>query len=194
MAGPERIEWRRSAPSRPLTALAWYATGAVLVVAVVFLLFGGEPDRLGSGVGNPVANLPMWTLVLAAAGAVPFVLKLVRRPVVAANHYALTVRPGWIRTLVLPWARVDEVSVAEVSGERYLLVRCGSGLDRLGNRPQWVDRAVLRRVTRDNAKLGHRYHLAVRLRDFDGGTDSRLAALAAFAPDHVMVANQPDRA
>jgi hypothetical protein len=194
MAGPERIEWRPSAPSRPLTALGWYMAGAVMVVALVFLLFGSEPARLGSGVVNPLADLPMWTVALAAVGATPFVLTLFRRPVVAANHYALTVRPGWVRTLVLPWARVAEVAVADVRGDGYLLVRCGSGLDRLGNRPQWIDRAVLRGAVRHDARLGHQYDVAVRMRDFVGSTDGRLAALAAFAPDHVVVAIQLDRA
>ena len=194
MAGPERIEWRRSPPSRSWAALAWYATGAAFAVGVVFLLFGGEPAHLGAGVTNPLAHVPMWAVGLAVLGAVPFLLALLRRPVVAANHYALTVRPGWVRTLVLPWARVAEVAIADVEGEQYLLVRCGSGLDRLGDRPRWVDQAVLRRVVHGNARVGMRFDVAVRLRDFVGGTDGRIAALAAFAPDHVLVANQLDRA
>src|SRR5262245_18835967 len=132
MAGPERIEWRRSPPSRSLGALGWYAAGAVTVVALAFLLFGTEPAQLGSGVSNPVVHVPMWTVTLAVLGTFPFVLAALRRPVVAANHYALTVRPGWVRTLVLPWARVAEVTVADVHGERYLLVRCRDGLDHLG--------------------------------------------------------------
>jgi hypothetical protein len=194
MAGPERIEWRRSPPSRALGALAWYAAAAAFAVGAVFLLFGAEPEHLGAGVTNPVARVPTWALLLAGLGAVPFVLAVLRRPLVAANHYALTVRPGSLRTLVLPWARVAEVTVAGVAGEEYLLVRCGTGLDPLGDRPQWVDQAVLRRVARDDMRLGQRFHLAVRLRDFVGGTDGRIAALAAFAPDHVNVANQLDPA
>jgi hypothetical protein len=194
MAGPERIEWRRSPPSRALGALAWYAAGAAFAVGLVFLLFGGEPAHLGAGVANPAARVPMWAVLLAGLGALPFLVAVLRRPLVAANHYALTVRPGSVRTLVLPWARVTEVTVADVAGEEYLLVRCGTGLDRLGDRPRWVDRAVLRRVARDHTRLGQRFDLAVRLRDFVGGTDGRIAALAAFAPDHVNVANQLDRA
>src|SRR5262245_5410370 len=151
MAGPERIEWRRSRPSRSLGALGWYVVVAATVVGLAFLLFGTEPAQLGSGVSNPVAHVPMWTVVLAVLGAVPFVLAALRRPVVAANHYALTVRPGWVRTLVLPWARVAEVTVADVQGEGHLLVRCRDGLDQLGNRPQWIDRAVLRSIARENA-------------------------------------------
>ena len=59
----------------------------------------------------------------SAVGAIPFVLAVVRRPRVGANHFALTVRPGWVRTLVLPWSRVAEVTTADIAGERYLLVR-----------------------------------------------------------------------
>jgi hypothetical protein len=194
MAGPERIEWRRSPPSRALGALAWYAAGAAFPVGVVFLLFGGEPAQLGAGVPNPVARVPTWAVVLAGLGAVPFLLAVLRRPLVAANHYALTVRPGSVRTLVLPWARVAEVTVARVAGEEYLLVRCGTPLDPLGNRPQWLDQAVLRHAARDDLRVGQRFDLAVRLRDFVGGTDGQIAALAAFAPDHVNVANQLDPA
>ena len=188
MAGPERIEWRRSFPSRSLAGLGWYGVVAVLIVAAVLLLFGGEPATLDTGGRNPLADIPMWTEVLVGLGAIPFILAVVRRPRVAANHFALTVRPGWVRTLVLPWSRVAEVTTAEVAGERYLLVRCRAGLDSMGDSPHWVDQSVLRGIGREGFRKARRFDLAVRLRDFTPAADGQMTALAAFAPDHVLIA------
>lgn len=188
MPGPERIEWRRSFPSRSLTGLGWYLVFAVVVIAAVLLLFGGEPDQLDNGQPNRLANLPMWTEVIAAVGAVPFVLAVIRRPRIAANHFALTVRPGWVRTLVLPWVHVAEVAVTEVDGERYLLVRCRPDPGRMGDTPRWVDQTVLRALVRDGSRKARHFDLAVRMRDFNPAAESQLAALAAFAPDHVLIA------
>jgi hypothetical protein len=188
VGGPERIEWRRSFPSRSLAALAWYAVVAVLLVAASRLLFGGEPRTLNSGEHNPLADIPMWTEVLVGVGSVPFVLAVIRRPRVGANHFALTVRPGWVRTLVLPWSRVAEVTTADVAGERYLLVRCRAGLDSMGDSPKWVDQSVLRAIAREGPKKAKRFDLAVRLRDFTPAVDGQMTALAAFAPDHVLIA------
>jgi hypothetical protein len=189
VGGPERIEWRRSFPSRSLAALAWYAVVAALIVAAALLLFGSEQPTLDTGERNPLADIPMWTEVLVGLGAVPFVLAVIRRPRVGANHFALTVRPGWVRTLVLPWSHVAEVTTAEVAGERYLLVRCRTGLDRMGDSPHWVDQAVLRAMARERSKKAKRFDLAVRLRDFTPAVDGQMTALAAFAPDHVLIAN-----
>ena len=161
---------------------------AVIVIAAVLLLFGTEPAKLDSGRRNLLADLPMWTEVLAVLGTVPFILAVVRRPRVAANHFALTVRPGWVRTLVLPWSRVAEVTTSAVEGERYLLVRCAVGPDRMGNTPRWVDQTVLRAMARDGSRIGRHYDLAVRMRDFTPAGDGQMAALAAFAPDHVSIA------
>ena len=188
MGGPERIEWRRSVPTRSLAALAWYAVVAVLLVAASLLLFGGERPTLDTGEHNPLADIPMWTEVLVGVGGVPFVLAVVRRPRVGANHFALTVRPGWVRTLVLPWSRVAEVTTADVAGERYLLVRCRAGLDSMGDSPKWVDQSVLRAIAREGSKKAKRFDLAVRLRDFTPAVDGQMTALAAFAPDHVLIA------
>lgn len=189
MAGPERIEWRRSFPSRSLATLAWYALCAALACALVRGLFADEPEVLPSGADNLLADLPMWTVALAAVGAIPFVLAVVRRPRVGANHFALTVRPGWIRTLVLPWSRVAQVALMEVGGERYLLVRLRAGLDRTGTNPTWLDRNVLRELSKTPSKRASGFDVAVHLRDFAGGPDGQLAALAAFAPDQVLIAN-----
>ncbi len=189
MAGPERIEWRRSFPSRSLAALGWYAACATIVVAAVLLLFGDEPEHLSSGARNLLSDVPLWTEVLAVAGVVPFALAVVRRPRVAANHFALIVRPGWVRTLVLPWSRVAEVTIAEVDQERYLLVRCRQSLDQTGNSPHWVDRTVLRALAREGFRKGRHFDLALRMSDFSSpGIDGQMAALAAFAPDHVFIA------
>jgi hypothetical protein len=125
-------------------------------------------------------------------GAAPLVVMLVRRPLVAANHYALTVRPGSVRTLVLPWAHIAVVSVRRVGREPYLLVRCRQSLGALGDHPTWLDQGVLRavvRVPRAGSALAGEYDLAVRLRDFVGHPNAQLSALAAFAPDHVFIAS-----
>jgi hypothetical protein len=188
VAGPERIEWRRSFPSKALSALGWYCVFGVVIVAAMMLLFGGEPERLDSGQRNLLAHIPLWTQVLVALGLVPFLLAVLRRPRVGANHFALTVRPGWVRTLVLPWSRVAEVTTTDVNGERYLLVRCREGLDRMGDSPQWVDQNVLRELHREGSRKARRFDLAVRMRDFTPAADGQIAALAAFAPDHVLIA------
>jgi len=187
VAGPERIEWRRSFPSRSLGTLAWYAVSAILAVVLIRTLFGDEPETLASGAHNPLADVPMWTAGLALAGAVPVVLAVVRRPRVGANHFALTVRPGWVRTLVLPWSRVGEVAAIEAGGERFLAVRLLEGLDRTGTNPAWIDQNVLRELQKIQPVRG--VGVAVRLRDFNGTPDGQLAALAAFAPDQVRITN-----
>ncbi|MEV0564212.1 hypothetical protein [Dactylosporangium sp. NPDC050588] len=189
MAGPERIEWRRSFPSRALVSLAWYVLSASLAVGLVRGFFADEPDVLPSGANNPLADLPMWTVALAAVGATPFVLAVVRRPRVGANHFALTLRPGWVRTLVLPWSRVAQVALMDVGGERYLLVRLRAGLDRTGTNPGWLDQNVVRELSKTPSKRARGFDVAVRLRDFTGTSGGQLAALAAFAPDQVLIAN-----
>jgi len=186
MAGPERIEWRRSFPSAALTGLAWYSSMTALAVGLVYVLFGGEPRDLDSGAANPLAVLPRLALAAALAGLVPFGLPVLRRPTVAANHYALTVRPGPWRTLVLPWARLGAVTVYRTGGESYLLVRLLPALDRLGDHPGWRDQAVLRAIRRTGAPV-EGFDLAVRMRDFVGTPQSLMGALAAFAPDHVLI-------
>ncbi|WP_229835754.1 hypothetical protein, partial [Dactylosporangium sucinum] len=180
MAGPERIEWRRSFPSRSLSTLVWYSVCAALTVLLVRALFADEPEVLGSGAHNPLVDLPMWTLAVACVGAVPVVLSVARRPRVGANHFALTVRPAWIRTLVLPWSRVAEVLMLEIAGERYLVIGLREGLDRTGTNPAWPDRTVLRELAKSDARRAGSYDVAVRLRDFVGVPDGQMASLAAF--------------
>jgi hypothetical protein len=184
MAGPERIEWRRAFPSHAVTLLAWYIVLAGAVLGLIFLLFGGEPAQLDDGSPNPLAAVLPVALVLAVIGCLPIVLIIIRRPIVAANHYA--------RTLVLPWARIAFVAVGRVGRETYLLVRCRELLDALGDHPTWVDQGVLRavlRTPRGGRALAGEFDLAVRLRDFVGEPNAQLATLAAFAPDHVLIAS-----
>jgi hypothetical protein len=194
MAGPDGIEWRRSFPARALRVFAWYAVGAMLVVAVVWLLFGSEPEHLDTGAANPLADIPMWTAVLAAVGAVIALLPVLRRPSVAANHYALIVRPDALRTLMLPWASIAQVVVTDVGDEPYLLVRMLVARESLGDRPGWWDQAVLRAARRAlPGRRGSRlsgYHLAVRMREFAGRPDAQLGTLAAYAPESVVISDR----
>jgi hypothetical protein len=196
MAGPERVEWRRRFPIRSVRLLAWYLAAAALVLAGVWLLFGSEPRRLASGQANPLADVSTWTAVLAAVGGLALLVPALRRPVVTADHYALQVRPGVWRLLVLPWANIAEVSARMVDDEPLLLVRLaaarGARASGTAARPGWWDRAVLRAARqsgRDSEEL-RGYDLAVRLRDFAGRPDAQLATLAAFAPDHVVFSNE----
>jgi hypothetical protein len=189
MAGPERIEWRRSSPSAALTMLTWYASAAALGLGLVWVLFGGEPANLDSGAANPLAILPRAALLLTLVGLVPFGLAVLRRPIVAANHYALTIRPGPWRTLVLPWARLASVTSYRVAGESYLFVRCIEAPGFVGDQPGWADQTVLRAVARQSRTAWpvEGSDLAVRMRDFVGSPAALLSALAAFAPDHVLI-------
>lgn len=190
MAATEQLRWAPAFPTRGVRQLVWFALGAGAFVVAVWGLFGTEPERLPSGDANPLAALPTVTMVLAGVMALPFLLVVARRPVVAADHFALMIRPGALRTLVIPWAQVAEIAGASVDGEPLLLVRCAAGQQRLGDRPRWCDQAPLRAARR--AAGAHRraidsYHLAVRIDEFDGTPAEQLAALAARAPHHVSV-------
>lgn len=200
MAGPDRIAWRRGFPSRAWSRLGWYLTLSAVAIVIAYVLFGSEPQRLEPGRLNPLALVPVGLVVVVVLGGTPFVMALLRRPWVAADHYALTVRPGILRTLLLPWARVVEITAYGQRDEPFLLVRCGSRRDgrddRLGDRPGWWDRFVLRSAIR--ASRAHRgmgpavsaYHMAVRMDEFVGDPAAQLAALATFAPQHVIVADE----
>lgn len=195
MASPQRIEWRRRPPRRGLSNLGWYGVIAVLAVACVWLLFGDEPRRADGGDDNPLAALPLITTALSAAGAVAMAVPVLRRPVVAANHYALLVRPGSIRLLALPWAGIEEIRVARAGHERYLVVRQRMGPSVAGASPGWFDQGPLRRLRRAGggaSRLWTGYDVAVPMRDFVGGAAAALAALAAFAPDTVAFRQAPD--
>lgn len=186
MAAGEQLEWRRGFPSRALRRVAWFTLGAGAVVVAAWVLFGSEPDRLASGAANPLALVPLVTLLAVVLAGGPFVLAVFRRPLVVADHYALTVRPGALRTLLLPWAEVAEVVGATVRGEPLLLVRCGPARSRLGDRPRWYDQSVLRAAGAPVAG----FHLAVRMDEFVGAPRGQLAALAAVTPEQVRVTDR----
>lgn len=200
MAGGDRIAWRRAFPSRAVGRLGWYVTLGAAATVIGYVLFGAEPQRLESGRANPLALVPAGLVLVFGLGSMPFVAALFRRPYVAADHYALTIRPGILRTLLLPWARVAEIAVYGLRDEPFLLVRCGRQRDRrsdrLGDRPHWWDRSILRaaaRVGREHRRpepaVGT-YDVAVRMDEFVGDPSVQLAALAAFAPGHVIVADE----
>ncbi len=193
MAGPDRIEWHRRFPYRALGRLGWYIGLAGFVVAATYVLFGGEPERLESGQPNPLAVVPVGVAVLGGLGAIPFLLALVRRPVLAADHYALRVRPGILRTLLLPWAHLVRVAACGDRADPVLMIRCAQRPDRQGDTPQWWDRWVLRTATRTGRRRGGTaaaYDIAVRMTEFTGEPAGQLDTLAAFAPEHVAVADE----
>lgn len=196
MAVQERVVWRRGRRSRPIRWLVWYVINVGILGAVVWVLFGAEPDQLEAGGTNPMAVAPDAYAVLALIGLVPFVAAVFRRPVLSADHYAVTVRPGALRTLVLPWASLAEVAAYRVRDEQYLLFRCANGRASVkADRPRWWDRAVLRAAARANRSAGNRravaaYDLALRSSDFRGDARRVLADMAHYAPAHVMVANE----
>ena len=186
---PERVVLPRRSPGRPLGRLVGYLVVAAIVVAAVWLLFGEEPERLHSGSVNPLAYLVHLAVVAAVIGLVPVVLAVFRRPLVIADSYALTVRPGSFRTLVLPWARVSDIGVYPVildeEPEPVLLVRCLDEGGRLGDTPRWVDQGVLRAAAKAAGGAIGGYDLAVRLSDFAGDYRRHVAAIMSLAPERV---------
>lgn len=183
MAAATSLEWRRRFPTRVVRSLAWYLLAAGTIIAVVWLLFGAEPRRLPSGEANPLALLPLLTTILAGLGALPLVAALVRRPRVGADHYALYLRPGTGRTLLLPWATVTEITAATAAGRPFLLVALRPAGSQPGDRPRWFDQAALRSA----ASMAAGFDLAVRLDDFIGDPAEQLASLAAWAPGRVSI-------
>lgn len=193
MAATEQLQWRRAFPARAVRRLGWSMLVAAVAAGVAWLLFGSEPDRLATGATNPLSLVPP---VTTAAGVVLVTfsgLWLFRLPVVAADHYALRLRPGALRTLVLPWAAVAEIAGWSARGQPLLLVRCVPG-GRAGDRPGWWDRSVLRSAARAAAGRSRAvaaYDVAVRMEAFVGTPTEQLASLAAWAPPHVQVTNVP---
>jgi hypothetical protein len=186
VAPAESIEWRRRFPSRALRRLGWLTIGGGSVAAGAWLLFGAEPSRLASGETNLLALIPVTVTLLVVAAAIPPMLAVVRRPLIVADHYAFSVRPGIWRTLLLPWAGIAEIAAVTVGDEPLLLVRLDSVRGRLGDQPGWYDQRVLR--SGGDATAG--YHLAVRMDEFVGEPAAQLTTLAAWAPDQVRFTNR----
>lgn len=186
MTPAESLECPRRFPSRALRRLGYLAAGGGGAAAGAWLLFGSEPNRLASGEANLLALVPEVAALLVVAAAFPLLLAVFRRPLIVADHYALSVRPGSRRTLLLPWAGIAEVAAATVREEPLLLIRFDSVRTRLGDRPGWADQRLLR--TGGAATSG--YQLAVRLDEFVGKPAELLAALAAWAPGQVRFTNR----
>jgi hypothetical protein len=189
MTGPDRIEWRHGFPGRALRLMGSCVAAGAVAVGVAWVLFGNEPETLSNGESNLLAAIPLWTLAAAVAVVLAALVPVLRRPTVAVTHYALSVRPGLLRTLLLPWASIAEVVGVKVGDEDYLLIRLRPGLDALGDRPGYWDRSVLRSAARGYPRAVD-YHLAVRLDEFAGRSDSKLATLAAYAPETIYIANR----
>ena len=178
MTAARSLEWRRTFPRRPLRRLGWLIAGGGGLVAVSWLLFGAEPDRLASGETNLLSLVPLAVTLLALLACIPLLVSLFRRPLLVADHYAVTVRPGACHTLLVPWAQVTEVAAVTVRRDPLLLFRTR---DQLGDHPRWC----CRRVARSAGRAFAAYQLAVRMDEFAGEPEELLAALAAWSPGHV---------
>jgi hypothetical protein len=189
MTGPERIEWRRAFPSRALRTVGSCAAAGGFAVAAAWALFGDEPATLNNGQPNGLASVPQWTMLAAAAVVGASFVPVVRRPTVVATHYALSVRPGVLRTLLLPWATIAEITGIRAGGEEFLLVRLRPGLDALGDHPGHWDKAVLRAARRGYSRAVE-YDVAVRMREFAGTSAAKVSALAAYAPEAVDITSR----
>ncbi|MGE5829151.1 MAG: hypothetical protein ACM30G_12445 [Micromonosporaceae bacterium] len=191
VVSPDQVVWRHRPPRRAAVRLGWNAAGATLILAPAWLLFGDEPWTVESGAVNPLALLiPGLGVIFGCLLAVP-ALGLVRRPIVSADHYALTVRPGIVRTLVLPWAQLVELAAVPVDDEPMLLVRCGPRQRHSGDWPRWWDRAELRAARRARrSEAISSYHLAVPMNDFAGRPSTLLTTLTSLAPGHVTLVDR----
>jgi hypothetical protein len=189
LTGADRIEWRRAFPSRALKLTAGCVAAGGFAVVAAWVLFGAEPATLNSGDANPLASVPQWTMLAAAAVVGASFVPLVRRPCVAATQHALSVRPGVLRTLLLPWATIVEITGVRSAGEEFLLVRLRPGLDALGDHPGYWDKAVLRAAARGYPRAAD-FDLAVRMREFAGTGPAKVAALAAYAPENVDITSR----
>lgn len=183
MAAAQPLQWRHRFPHRAVRRVGWLAAAGGAVAAACWLLFGAEPDRLASGETNPLSLVPPGVTGLVLLAALPLLLAVFRRPLVVADHYALQVRPGAWRKLLLPWAGIAEIAAARIRGEPLLLVRCDPTRAPLGDPPGWPDQAVLRAA----GELATGFHLAVRLDEFAGAPPDLLASLAAWAPGQVRI-------
>jgi hypothetical protein len=189
LAGADRIEWRRAFPARALKLVGSCVAAGGFAVGAAWVLFGDEPARLNTGEANPLASVPQWTIVAAAAVVGASIVPVVRRPTVAATHYALSVRPGIVRTLLLPWATIAEVTAVRAGGEEFLLIRLQPEFGALGDHPTYWDQGVLRTVARGYPRADD-YDIAVRMREFAGTAPAKVSALAAYAPESVDITSR----
>lgn len=192
----DRISFRRRFPTRLMWETVGYLTVAAGAAAMVILLFGREPARLSDGTTNPLRYLPYATIALLALGLVPFLVALIRRPLVRANRRGIALRPGCLAIRRMPWTWVVEIAgyaVATPAGsEAYLLVQCADHVGASPKRPRWWDQGILREAVRATGGTANRYHLAVRMRDFQESPVEQLSLLAELAPSHVKVIDRLD--
>ena len=186
------VVWSRRSPRRAAGRLGWTGFLALVICGPAWLLFGDEPAGATDGAVNPLMLIVPGLAVAFALAMIPQVIGLVRRPLIGADHYALTARPGAGRTLMLPWAQVAEVATMEIDEENFLLIRCQPISRRSSDWPRWWDQAHLRSAKR-GAPAATAYDLAVPIDDFVGRPEQLLTELARFAPGHVTVASRAPR-
>ncbi|HEY1176240.1 MAG TPA: hypothetical protein VGF17_08785 [Phytomonospora sp.] len=186
-----RVRLRRRFPARHVAKLLGYLFVAGTVLVLTSLVFGEEPGVLDNGAANPLSHLTVFMAVALSLGAVPFVYRLVRLPRLEVNHFGLIVRPGALRTMVLPWVHIEQLAGYTVQERRhartYLLIACDGHQGRLGDRPGYADRIVFREAMHVTGGLVGDFDVAVRMRDFADTPSAQLAQLSAFAPNHVDV-------
>jgi hypothetical protein len=191
-------EWiviERSSPTRRISSLVLYSLACAALIGTLYALVRTEPDTLDSGEPNPVAALPWFFLVMAVLGATSFLLPLVRPPKLMVNHFGLRVRPGFGKSLLIPWSNVEELAAIHVGSRRrgtsYLLFAADVYLGRGGSdRPGFLGRSVLREANRATEGLVAGFDLAVRCKDFATEPQQLLARLASYAPGHVQVVDR----
>lgn len=192
VARRKRVTWASRRSRRNLGRLLRTWSLAIVATGAAWLFFGDEPLRSANGTINPLAFvLPLAVLLFLLVSAVP-VLVMVRRPVLTADNYALTVRPGSLRTLVLPWAQIAELALVMVDEDPYLFIRCAARSRTSGDWPRWWDQGRLRAV-RKMEGAAHAYDLALYMHDFAGPPPRLFAALARWAPAHVTLATRVSR-
>lgn len=198
MPSQQKAEWttvKQRLPRRALVKLVTYLIVGVAATYACRVLFSTEPEVLDNGESNPAAQVPTFIGIAATAIVLLVAVSVFRQPRLAINHYGIAVRPGATRTVLLPWMHVEEVTVITVpvrgKGDAYLIFACDDYCGRhSGDRPRFVDRAVLREANRATEGRVSNYDLAVRLADFAETPDAIIDQVAGFAPSHVDVLNQ----
>lgn len=200
MARKGTAEWvvvRHQLPRRAVIRLVGYFLAAAAITFFTWLLFATEPSTLADGEPNPTARATPFMGAMVTLGLVLVAGSALRPPRLAVNHYGVAVRPGAFRTVLLPWMHIEEVAGVIVpgrgKGDPYLLFACDEYCGyHSGDRPRFLDRAVLREANRaTEGRLGG-FDVAVRLSDFKHSPREVAAHVAKFAPKHVSVVNQLD--
>lgn len=168
---------------------------ATAVTVITWALFVTEPATLSNGQANPAAATPLFVGMLAGVAVAVAALPVIRPPQLAVNHFGLAVRPGAFRTVLLPWVHVEEVAAMAVPGRRssdaYLFIACDDHVGRhSGDRPRFLDRAVLREANQATEGRAVNFDIALRLADFRRPPADLLRHVAEFAPPHVTIADQ----